>query len=545
MDVVRAGDSLAVSFGGSTVLIGTTRAGVDADVVLLSNHVAASGLPALVLEERFSGIVYGTEPVTNFGRIYVEEMELSKGDARRYSSHDIETAFDTVHHVAFNQRIPINAALTVSASSSGFAIGACNWIFETAMDSVGFIVESSGTVRRHPTPMDPSRVHLCDHLVIGPGLRPSTCADPASALVTMCSVIETTIKQSGNVIIPVAPGAVIFDILEYVHAFLAARSLGHVTMHYISPVASASIAFSSIAGEWLCEPKQACIFDGKAPLGIEELTSKRRLQVYSSVEDDEFASSFKEPALMFTGVTSLHTGDTRFLLEQFGGDPRNCLINLQPDGISPQLPTSVGSMKVFQCPIDVRLNVEEVGQLLRQCNRCKKVYCPYEIAEAIQTSSLPSVPYRELAPFRIDVRMQYQLAYLDEPLARSIAIASQSRICAVPFRGQLRWEGCNIVIRGVDACDSLSQKRQDVYVSPTLTQLVSRLHQSGYSDATIIGSQPQDVNLEDALTVDISIPSLHAQIRTSVAKTVIHCQDDMSRLALAETLHDLLIPTDL
>lgn len=40
-------------------------------------------------------------------------------------------------------------------------------------------------------------MHLCDHLVIGPGLRPSTCADPASALVTMCSVIETTIKQVG------------------------------------------------------------------------------------------------------------------------------------------------------------------------------------------------------------------------------------------------------------------------------------------------------------------------------------------------------------
>lgn len=50
---------------------------------------------------------------------------------------------------------------------------------------------------------------------------------------------------------------------------------------------------------------------------------------------------------------------------------------------------------------------------------------------------------------------------------------------------------------------------------------MSHLHQSGYSDATVIGSQPQDVNVEDALTVDISIPSLHAQVGLNAGRLLL------------------------
>ncbi|KAL9642190.1 hypothetical protein ABK040_007192 [Willaertia magna] len=165
------------------------------DVVLISNPLNMLALPYLYkhLKEIKCNklpIIYSTEPtmqlgkkmmlelyfnvkqsehleLTNLNQIFkkdsnqlnnkLNELKLNTNEKLIYSEDDIYKVIEAVKTVSYQERIQVFGGIfQISALSSGYSLGYCNWLIQTEYEKILYVSHSSrsGAQIRHPSELD-------------------------------------------------------------------------------------------------------------------------------------------------------------------------------------------------------------------------------------------------------------------------------------------------------------------------------------------------------------------------------------------------------
>lgn len=187
------------------------------DVILVSNHMSMLALPYITEESGFKGVVYATDPVIQFSRLYMEEMVAYiertpkikqatrwKDDKLAqqvplvlslenrcpaswrpiYSTKQLNNSLARVKPVGFNEKKDIFGCLEVTALSSGHSIGSCNWLIKTHHEKIGYI-SSSSTLTTHPKPIEIAPFKSADLMILN-NLTQTPVNNPDSSLGDIC-----------------------------------------------------------------------------------------------------------------------------------------------------------------------------------------------------------------------------------------------------------------------------------------------------------------------------------------------------------------------
>lgn len=368
------------------------------DVVLISNYLNMFGLPYLTERLGFTGVVYVTEPTFYFGRIMMEEIikliERTPRPRRQhlwkkihdqvnlsiprahvmnrnpntwlsiFSSKELNSCLSKLKIVNFSQAIDIFGLFEVSAHSSGFCIGSCNWTLKSNHEKIVYMSQTS-LLTTHPKPFESQPLQDADVMLLT-NLTPSPLVNPDTMLGDFCSHTIQALKNDGNVLIPCYPCGMVYDLIECIASQLTAASLTSVPIYFLSPVAEASLAYSNILGEWLTANKQCKVFIPDEPFIHSSLVRAGRLKHFSSVSDPAFSEAFKCPCVVFTSHPSLRFGDVVHFIQLWGQSAKNLLILTEPEFpcqevVNPFLPLA---MKILYIPIDTNWNFKQANNLL-------------------------------------------------------------------------------------------------------------------------------------------------------------------------------------
>lgn len=368
------------------------------DIVLISNYLNMFGLPYLTERTQFAGLIYVTEPTYHFGRILMEEVikliertpspkrahlwkrvyeQLNLSIPRNhvmnrdpnnwlpiYSGKELTSCLSRLKVVNFAQAIDIFGLFEVSAHSSGFCIGSCNWVIKSNHEKIVYMSQTS-ILTTHPKPFESQPLQDADVMILT-NLTPSPLVNPDTMLGDFCSHTIQVLKNDGNVLVPCYPCGMVYDLIECIASQLAAANLPTVPIYFISPVSESSLAYSNILGEWLTQTRQSKVFIPDEPFIHSSLVRAGRLKHFSSVSDPSFNDAFKSPCIVFTSHPSLRFGDVIHFLQLWGQSNKNLLILTEPDfpcqeAINPFLPLA---MKILYIPIDTNWNFKQANSLL-------------------------------------------------------------------------------------------------------------------------------------------------------------------------------------
>jgi integrator complex subunit 9 len=582
-----------------------------ADALLLSNAECCLALPFLCEYGHFGGRIFATEPVLHYGRLLMEELvtlvESSAGhsmdcagwrddsallgvaDERQraqlavlarhgramYTMDDVRSAVAKVRVLSYGQTAPIGGgAMHVTPHSSGYALGAANWMLRTSSGETIAHVGASSVLDelrpkfpRHPAPMQAAPLAGADVMVLA-DLKPAASSrlGPVPRMVgELCRHVCATVQGGGTALLPVLPCGALFDLFGALHASLSEAGLRGVPMHFVSPVARMSLGYSDIVCEWLCKSMQDKVFVPEPPFAHYHLARAELLRHYSTVDSLALGGGGERglsdsvrpgPRVIFAGHSSLRFGDIVTLVDALKHSAKNAIVFTEPSGAEhwsrALAPFAPYQMRAYCCPIDYRLSVLEANMLLQR-TKPKHVIVPQSHAAritvpqgtsraAISPNAVPMLAplHRRFAPATMLASVADQLVGGGASSSSSLRVANAS---VVPVAASISVLNHRIDVVPATERDlhtlALSEPR---YLSgrPSLEGLIKLLRQraipfrvadsSSSSSSSSASSPPSDVVVE--------LPSLNASIRLSSFRTQINADDNQEATLL---LRDLLV----
>jgi Cft2 family RNA processing exonuclease len=164
----------------------------------------------------------------------------------------------------FNERINIFGSLIAQPKSSGYSLGSCNWTIEADCDTILYLSRTS-VLNTHSKLYNQQflKQQIVDCLLLS-GLNQAHLHEPEAMVQDFCKACIVTIKNQGNVLIPIVPSGKIYDLIECLYRYLGDANLSNVPVYFISSFANQSLAYSNIFAEWLCDSKQNLVYYFKA-----------------------------------------------------------------------------------------------------------------------------------------------------------------------------------------------------------------------------------------------------------------------------------------
>ncbi|CAG0923800.1 unnamed protein product, partial [Notodromas monacha] len=272
---------------------------------------------------------------------------------------------EKVKPVGYNEKLDVFGALQVSAVSSGYCIGSCNWIISSYKEKIVFMSGSS-TLTTHPMSCDQVGLRNADALIVT-GLTQTPSVNPDTMIGEFCTSVVATLKAGGNVLVPCYPSGVIYDLFECVSGHLDTTGLSGVPLYFISPVADSSLAYSNIFAEWLSTGKQNRVYLPDEPFPHANLVREGRLKSFRYVHDEKLIEDYREPCIVFCGHPSLRFGAAVHFTLLWGSNPANAIVFTESDfdhaeALSPYQPLRA---KVTFCPIDTCVNFTQCNLLIK------------------------------------------------------------------------------------------------------------------------------------------------------------------------------------
>lgn len=367
------------------------------DIILISNCFNMLAIPYVTEYCGFHGTVYATDPTLQIGRLLMKEMvqywhrvppstRASKWKSEKlekqlpaslkdawekdvlswrqcYSENDLYTALSKVQVVGYAEKISVFGTLNVTAHSSGFALGSCNWFIESNYEKIAYMSDSS-SLTTHPQPMDTTPLLGADALIFT-GLSRVPTNNPDNMLAEFCSCLALTVKGGGNVLVPCFPSGLVYDLLECLLSYMDQSGLSTVPIYFVSPVAKDCLAFSQIYSEWLHPNKQNRVYIPEPPFPHDDLIETGRLRVFASVYEG-LSSSFKKPCIVFAGHPSLRFGDAVHFMQMWKNSPSNSVIFVEPNFpyLEVLAPFQPIQMRAYHFEIDTRTNHSNANMIL-------------------------------------------------------------------------------------------------------------------------------------------------------------------------------------
>uniref|UniRef100_A0A914HXU0 Beta-Casp domain-containing protein n=1 Tax=Globodera rostochiensis TaxID=31243 RepID=A0A914HXU0_GLORO len=366
----------------------------DVDAILVSNTVSLVALPFYTEGTGFKGTVYATDPTVQLGKLVMEDLcdmfervdrpvedtawawkalcqsfsnaPLSDPNEWRpfYTRETMEKSLARIRRVFFREEIVINGELYVSAFSSGYAIGSSNWLLKTEQHRFGYLAPSS-LRHSHSKPMELAAFAELDSLL----LTSQSTIDQAPDLnvFKFSSAVIETLKMGGNVLIPVTPTGLVYDMFECVLKTIELQNLSrNIPIYFISTVAESSLQFAQIYPEWLSDDKGSRVYKPEEPFFHSELARTGRIRVYDSLHGP-FSRDCRQPCVVFAGHPSLRIGEIVQLLDLWGGMSRNAIIMIDPDYPleTYYAPYKSLAIRAYYYPIETRLDGTQVLNKVR------------------------------------------------------------------------------------------------------------------------------------------------------------------------------------
>lgn len=356
------------------------------DVVLISNALQLGALPLLVKHADFRAQIFATEPTIQLAKKQLEEMvhfehvlmqqepptKKSKPSASRlFSLQDVEYCMSKMTPISFLQVLPLfENQLEAVAVSSGYMLGACNWIVRTKYEKWVYFSLSSSSSARHAEPLALELMKQADWAIVTQvNLENQGSAD--SMVNDLCRTIGQTLNAGGDVLIPCFATGLVYDLIEFVRMYLNSVNMHSVNMYMVSTVGDHSLAYSNICTEWVSENKQQQAYQAEPPFKHMNYLKNKQLQVFSTLQ--AFSSAYfmnrSTPSVIFAGHASLRFGEIINLIKMLDTNDKNAIIAVEPsfDFFSLTEPW-IGklTMKMIRSIVDVRLNPVEVLHLIKE-----------------------------------------------------------------------------------------------------------------------------------------------------------------------------------
>ncbi|CAI4223317.1 unnamed protein product [Auanema sp. JU1783] len=380
------------------------------DCILISNWNSLVALPYYVHNTGFKGSIYATEPVMQFGKLMILEMleyydriVIDRGDERWKKSEDVpanhpwgdpsewkhfysreimEATLSTITPVAWRQSFFTIDNIKITAYSSGYHIGSCNWVIEADEGKISYLAASSAR-NTHSKPVDWEKVKEADIMLLT-SLSPIPDNSPLSSMQYIRELVSETLKKGGNVLIPTLPVGPVFDLLDLIAACID-NTTGvplDTPIYFISPQAKSALAYSNVNAEYLSSDKQNNVFIPLEPFLHTEYIKNGRLKVYDSLYDS-FSKEYKTPCVVLCGHPTLRIGDAAHLLQLWGNDNKNVLISTNPDFPLQQVyePFRELAVRAYFYPIDSRLDFAQVNNTLINDLKPKCIYAPEQYSK--------------------------------------------------------------------------------------------------------------------------------------------------------------------
>ncbi|KAK3862635.1 hypothetical protein Pcinc_031522 [Petrolisthes cinctipes] len=375
----------------------------EVDALLVSNYHSILALPFITNGTGFKGVVYMTEPTMQIGRIFMEELveyiertpkarhahrwknylrslppPLSDVKSPKtwqavYSLKSINAALSHARVLAYKEKVDICGALKVTAVSSGYCLGSCNWLICSDHEKLAYLSGSS-TLTTHPRPIDQNSLKNADVLIMT-ALNHTPVYNPDSMLGEFCVAVAQTVRNGGNALVPCYPSGVVYDLFECLSNHLDNLGLSLIPMYFVSPRAENSLAYSSIFSEWLSPSKQGKVYNLDDPFPHAHLTRLGRLKPFKSLHAEGFSSEYRQPCIVFCGHPSLRFGDAVHFIDMWGSSPQNAILFTEPefDFMEALAPFQPLAMRPVYCPIDTSLDFTQARKLINELKPGKLV----------------------------------------------------------------------------------------------------------------------------------------------------------------------------
>ncbi|RNA33688.1 integrator complex subunit 9 [Brachionus plicatilis] len=283
-----------------------------------------------------------------------------------YSKKDVEDCVSRIKLIDFSEVIDIFGSVKVQAKSSGYSIGSCYWIIESDCDTICYLSKSS-LLNSHSKLFDQYLKNQIIDCLILTGLNQTQLNEPEQMIQDFCKACVLTLKNQGNVLIPVQPSGKIYDLIEFLYGFLCDSSLGNTPIYFMSHVAEQSLAYSNIFAEWLCDSKQALVYAAECPFQHGELFKNGLLKTYPGITS-KFNDEFMQPCILFASHPSLRFGEVCHFIELWKNSPNNSFIFTDSefnylDALAPFQPIYAN---YYYFPIDTSLTSGQIYKLLKE-----------------------------------------------------------------------------------------------------------------------------------------------------------------------------------
>ncbi|ORY00863.1 hypothetical protein K493DRAFT_99689 [Basidiobolus meristosporus CBS 931.73] len=352
------------------------------------------------------------------------ESELDRTGSllrRIYSLGDIQSCIDKIQPIRYQEKLSLVESVEVTAISSGYCLGGCNWRIKCGDKLLSFISTSSVAPSTHASPFDPSVFKNCDMTIFGQVSLDSNIQPLQSFYNELCTSTAKTLRKGGNVIFPTYPCGTLFDIIEVLSKYLSNMSFADVHMYVVSPVAAKSLQYSNILAEWMCSAKQEKVYLPEAPLIHSELIANEKLSYYPNLSE-AFGRNFKEPCIVFAGHPSLMVGEITRFIDMWKQDPKNTIIftDTEYDYIKALKSCQPLSCNVSYCPLEGGLNSEDIELLVRNYKLPHVIVPKDQSFHKIVDHSTTVNMFAPLEVLSIPLRFEFGRALLTEPIMTAL-----------------------------------------------------------------------------------------------------------------------------
>ncbi|OWA53399.1 Integrator complex subunit 9 [Hypsibius exemplaris] len=419
----------------------------DLHYILISNFSQIFALPYLINERNFHGKIFATAPTVQLARDVFQDMSAylttysTSLKAEKWKVKEVnqmlppvlqstrlhlwkslcsmeafETALKRIEIINFRQTVPLENSLVITAYSSGFAMGSCNWSIQSPEEKICYLADSS-TLSTHVSPIDYDDIKNADVMIVS-----ALNMDPArtlnDSLDKISKTVLDTVKDGGNVLIPFSRVDLLIDLLEYLYLYMDQLPT-NIPINVVSSSARSMLFLSQVFSEWLTKDYRDKAYLPEEPFIHGEMLRNSRLQIYPSV-DGKFSESFKSPCIVFCSHYSLRFGPGVHLMSQWKSSQKNSVIFTDPEFHFEEVlaPYRPFAMRVSYCPMDTRLTPSQLSKVIAMTEPKSLVIhdrylTPFDLsqdpAEQIVRchSSTKILPYRENVDIPIPVRYRW------------------------------------------------------------------------------------------------------------------------------------------
>ncbi|KAI9322677.1 beta-lactamase-like protein [Dichotomocladium elegans] len=293
-----------------------------------------------------------------------------------YNKNNIQACLEKIQSVGYMQEMALFSTVKFVAHSSGYALGAANWVLEVSERKIVLLSSSSIVPNRHPAPFDSTVFNKADVILISDVRQ----EDPASKMDMMRvrdrikASTAMAIQYKRNVLFPISTIRNIFDLLEDIRTHLIAMgipigvSAGEARFYVVSPIAKMSLEYANICGEWMTPDHHNNLYEAMAPLGYSVLMKNGTLRTMKTlISSPQEKMEFEEPYIMFTGDHICpDKGPLGTILKQRSNANQTMCIITEPD--TPPL-ADTSALHVESMPLDPRTSLCDIASLISMYSR--------------------------------------------------------------------------------------------------------------------------------------------------------------------------------